>query len=79
MFEQFHKLHRFLHQHAHPFEHLGHGAIVALVILGIVKLELFVTFLVYPKLRWAATIAGFAITIIASLYYERKILKIKWK
>ena len=77
MFEQFHRLHKFLHQHMHPFEHLTHGAIVALIVLGAIKLELFVTFLVSPKLRWAATIIGFVITIIASLYYERNILNIK--
>ncbi len=73
----FEKLHMFLHRHAHPFEHLSHGAIVALIILGIIKLELFVVFLTMPKLKWLAIIAGFIVTLLASLYYERNILNIK--
>ncbi len=72
----FEKLHMFLHRHAHPFEHLTHGAIVALIILGIIKLELFVVFLTMPKLKWLAIIASFIVTLLASLHYERNILKI---
>jgi len=77
MFEQFDRLHKFLHAHAHPFEHMSHGAIGALIILGIIKLELFVVFLTIPKLKWLAIIAGFIVTLLASLYYERNILNIR--
>ncbi|MBI2041095.1 MAG: hypothetical protein HYT16_03250 [DPANN group archaeon] len=72
----FEKFHRYLHKHMHPFEHLSHGVIVALIILGIIKLELFVIFLAYPKLKWFAMVAGFVVTLLASLHYERNILKI---
>ena len=76
MFEQFDRLHKFLHAHAHPFEHLSHGAIAVLIILGIIKLELFVIFLTMPKLKWLAIVAGFIVTLLASLHYERNILNI---
>ncbi|MBI4095913.1 MAG: hypothetical protein HY438_03575 [DPANN group archaeon] len=72
----FEKLHRYLHKYIHPFEHLGHGAIIAIIVFALLKLELFIVFLESPKLRWSTAIVSFVITVISSFYYERNILKI---
>lgn len=73
----FEKIHRYLHKHIHPFEHLSHGAIIAIAVFALLKLEMVVVFLESPRLRWSAAIVGFIITIISSFYYERNILKIR--
>ncbi len=73
---RFEKLQRFLHTKIHPFEHLSYGAIITLIVFGLIKLDLFVVFLTTPKLRWSAIVTSFIVTVIASFYYERNVLKI---
>ena len=68
------KLHRKIHNLAHPFEHVAHGGLIILIVL-IVKLIAELVFFIKLQLNSYVIVLGFIGTIAASLFLERKYLK----